>query len=214
MLSQVTASSLYILPHKAYTFYNALTEDNEERLLSREGWCGELFWFTALQLELQVIIFVRSLREADIKMYIHSISKIVSWFFALDHCHYARWLPVHLRDMVSLNKKHPTIYKEFLSGNFTVMKCERVFSNIASNAYVKGDEGANTEPIRRTAVDGVSARDDSSHKRISNLVSLIVDTMSTQATFFNQVTTLTSVIDLLGNIFTDDSNNLLVLIQQ
>ena len=135
---QVTASSLNILLHKAYTEYSS-SQKNEESLSSLEAWCQERakaspqfhFWFTILQLELQVMIFVRSLREADFKLYIESLSQLVPWFFSLDHTHYARWIPVHLRDMVTLAEKHPAVYQEFLHGNFTVNKTGRTFSNIA-----------------------------------------------------------------------------------
>ena len=64
------------------------------------------------------------------------------WFFALDHPNYARWTPVHLRDMVSLENKHPDVFAHFLTGNFTVKKTRRAFSTIAhaqNNATVKGD---------------------------------------------------------------------------
>ena len=73
---------------------------------------GSLFCLLKLQL-------MRSLRKADFKLYIDSLSKRVPCCFALDHCYFARWLPLHLRDMVSLNEKHPTISQEYLSGNFT-----------------------------------------------------------------------------------------------
>ena len=112
---QVTASSLYTLLHDAYTEYSE--QENEESLTVFEAWCDErakaspqfYFWFTILQLQLQVMIFVRSLREANFKLYVDSLSQLVTWFFALDHTHYARWIPVHLRDMVNLEKKHPTV---------------------------------------------------------------------------------------------------------
>ena len=76
---QVTASSLYILIHKAYTFYSAHAEDKKKRLFSLEGWCdgqAKVHSFTSgsplsvLHLELQVMIFVRSLREAAFKLYL------------------------------------------------------------------------------------------------------------------------------------------------
>ena len=56
---------------------------------------------------------------------------IVPWFFALDHTHYARWIPVHLRDMVSLKECHPDVYAEFLKGSFAVKKSKHEFSAIA-----------------------------------------------------------------------------------
>ena len=119
-----------------------------------------------LQLELQVMIFVRSLREADFNLYIESLSQLVPWFFSLDHIHYARWIPVHLRDLVTLAEKHPAVYQEFLHGNFTVNKTGHPFSNIAldqaheqHNARVKGDGGAvgltqNPAALRRWMVSG------------------------------------------------------------
>ena len=76
------------------------------------------------------------------------MTKIVPWFFALDHTHYSRWIPVHLRDMVSLRERHPAVYTEFLKGNFAMKKSRHAFSAIAidqaheqNNSCVKGDGG-------------------------------------------------------------------------
>ena len=78
-----------------------------------------------------MMIFFRSLRVTDFK-----------------HTHYARWISVHLRDMVTLAEKLPTVYQDFLHGNFTVNKTGCVFSNNAidqahkqNNARVKCDGG-------------------------------------------------------------------------
>lgn len=110
------------------------------------------------------MIFVRSLREADFKLYIDSLSKLVPWFFSLDHIH--GYHAVHLRDMVTLAEKHPAVYQEFLRGNFTVNKTGHTFSNIAidqaheqNNACVKGDRGAvgltqNPAALQRWMVSG------------------------------------------------------------
>ncbi len=38
-----------------------------------------------------------------------ALTKIVPWFFALDHIHYSKWIPIHLRDMVSLKECHPDV---------------------------------------------------------------------------------------------------------
>jgi len=32
-------------------------------------------------------------------MYVDALTELVSWFHALDHTHYARWIPVHLKDI-------------------------------------------------------------------------------------------------------------------
>ena len=86
--------------------------------------------------------------KGNFELYIESLTKIVPWFFALDHTHYSRWVPVHLRDMVSA-RSDPSVYEEFMKGNFTVKKSKHAFSAIAidhaheqNNASVKGDGGA------------------------------------------------------------------------
>ena len=50
------------------------------------------FWSIIMQLELDVMIYVRAIREGgDFQLYIRieALTKIVPWFFALDHTHYA-----------------------------------------------------------------------------------------------------------------------------
>ena len=59
-------------------------------------------------------------REVTFQLYIEALSKNISLVFSLDHTHYARWIPVHLHNLVSLKECHPTIYAEFEKGNFTV----------------------------------------------------------------------------------------------
>ena len=106
---QVTASSLYLLHQSAYKEYIQALDDSSNAV-PFEDWCDAgsdacpqfQFWYLILQLELAVMIYVRSIREADFLLYIEALFKIFSWFFALDHAHYSRWVPIHLRDRVSL----------------------------------------------------------------------------------------------------------------
>ena len=121
-----------------------------------EDWCEQQnvlpvfkFWFTVLQLELAVLVFVRSIQTANFQLYVQSLTTLVPWFFSLDHFNYSRWISVHLRDMVTMKHLHLNIYLEFMMGNFTVKKAEQFFSNIAidqahehNNAVVKSDGGA------------------------------------------------------------------------
>ena len=67
-------------------------------------------------------------------------------FFAMNHSIYARWLPVHLRDMCSLGQMAPLVAPEFKKELFTVNKTLKPFSSIAidqaheqNNAMVKGE---------------------------------------------------------------------------
>ena len=88
------------------------------------------YWDNALRLELLLLMYVRSIRTGDFELYKQSISKILGWCFILDHTHYARWLSVHLRDMVNLQKTHPDVYDMFMKGFFVVNKTNINFSMI------------------------------------------------------------------------------------
>ena len=154
---QITAAALYILQQHAYDHYTLTCAEKGELPVGFEAWHDERkrscpqfqYWATAMALEVCTLIYVRSLTEADFAMYLNALIELVPWFYALDHTNYARWIPVHLRDMAELPKKHPDIYREFSAGHFTVQKTKRVFSAIPidqaheqNNAYVKGDGGA------------------------------------------------------------------------
>ena len=170
---QVTASSLYILMKKAYACYLESSQPGDQHE-AFEAWCAKRkqeapqfsFWYTALQLELLVLSFVKSLRTGNFALYVDSLTKLAPWFFILDHTNYARWVPVHLRDMANLSTAHPEIASEFNNGNFTVCKTRRVFSAMAidqaheqNNCAVKSDGGAigltqSPDALRRWIVAG------------------------------------------------------------
>ena len=66
-----------------------------------------------------------------------------------NNVNYARWLPIHLRDIMLLEEAHPQLAAEFHSGKFVVHKSNREFSALAidqaheqANAVIKGDDGA------------------------------------------------------------------------
>ena len=81
-------------------------------------------------------------------MYINSITKLTPWFFSLNHTNYARWMPIHIRDMCSLQLSHPKVDEEFRKGQFVMKKSKRRFSSMAidqgheqNNAIMKDDGG-------------------------------------------------------------------------
>lgn len=158
---------------KAYEQYIVELEENELPV-SFDTWRSPRiaasaqfkFWSITLDLELDILTFVQALREGNFKLYINSLTKIAPWFFALDHHHYARWLPVHIRDMITLEKTCPDVAKGFQNGNFVVKKSPRDFSKIPldhaheqNNKCVKGDGGAiglteNSSELLRWMISG------------------------------------------------------------
>ena len=63
-------------------------------------------------------------------VYVRSI-RIVPWLFSLGHVHYARWIPIDLRDMVAPQFAHPDVHSEFLNGKFVMKKTAHSFSALA-----------------------------------------------------------------------------------
>ena len=107
------------------------------------------YWMKTLSLELLLLVFIRSIREGNFDMYVESLAEIVTWFFALDHTHYLRWLSVHIRDMMMLSEEQTGVLEEFKAGKFVIYKTSNKFSAMAidqcheqNNALVKGSGGA------------------------------------------------------------------------
>lgn len=125
-----------------------------------------LFWYTAFQLELLLLAFLRSLRLTEFGTYVDAVYKMLPWFFALNHTNYARWLPIHVHDMRDLGEKVPGVAEAFKQGLFTIAKTDARFSAIIidqahkqNNAMVKGEGGAvglteNPSALRRWMLSG------------------------------------------------------------
>ncbi|VDI61335.1 Hypothetical predicted protein [Mytilus galloprovincialis] len=192
------------------------------------------YWSLTMKFEMTILMFIRSLREGNFQLYKDSIALLIPWFFALDHPNYARWLPIHLRDMMVLHDVAPTVAKEFDDGRFVVRKSHKRFSAIAidqaheqNNKLVKGDGGAiglteNMTQLQRWMVSGpeiarVINEFESAQERIKKDQSKGPDlrhheqVKSRQDTFSRQVKAFCSVLEEMGNPFMEQSDDLLIL---
>ena len=131
----VTCVALYILREEAYQ------EDTREATnISREAWCSALkvhpqflYWNDTLELEMLYNRFIQSQREGNLDLYIEVLGEIIPCFFTFNHSNYARWLPVHVRDLVNLQAQHPDLYAEFQKGNFVVQRSDARYSLMAKD---------------------------------------------------------------------------------
>ena len=71
------------------------------------------FWYTLLEIECLMLMFVRSLRSGNFEMFLEVLDKFLPWMFSLNHTHYARWLPVYIQTLKKLPDQHPEVYEEF-----------------------------------------------------------------------------------------------------
>ena len=109
---QVSAASLSLLLQQAWNAY-----DKEGDLLSFPEWvslrCSASaqfkHWYTFLELELLLLLFMRSIREGAFGMFVDALQQMAPWAFALDHVHYARWMSIFIQSLLGLPIKHPDI---------------------------------------------------------------------------------------------------------
>ena len=135
---EVTASALHILMQRSYRHFIE-EQDPHGNQLSFEEWREQRevesplfhYWSITLNFELIILIFVRSLREGNFELYKDALTMLIPWFFALDHPNYARWLPIHVRDMMVLDSVVPNVANEFKDGHFVLHKSHSKFSSIA-----------------------------------------------------------------------------------
>lgn len=149
---QVTLSALYRLKKNAYDQYMSDESESSPRL-DFPRWCEKrkkenpqfCYWDLIMSMELAILALIRSFREGNFDLYRKSLAELLPYFFANNNVNYARWLTIHLRDMMSIEDKHPEVADEFKKGKFVVHKSERAFSSIAidqaheqNNAVIKG----------------------------------------------------------------------------
>lgn len=135
---EVSLVAMNILLRKAYDSDEFKSENEEfgvwvER--KRNSIPQFQYWITAMELEALLLLLVKSIREANFKDFIAVLDQICPWYFLLDHVNYARWLPIFIRDLKMLRRKHPDIYAQFIAGFFTARKTSRKFSCMAQDQF-------------------------------------------------------------------------------
>ena len=106
------------------------------------------YWYNVIHYIKVTLLFIRSLRECNFKLFTSSLEALLPLFFALDHVHYARWGSVFVYDLKSLPEKFPALHEKFMLGHFTINTKGNKFSNIAmdqaqehSNKKIKSTAG-------------------------------------------------------------------------
>ena len=164
---QVTLLALHKLRSEAFELVTGSTDAE-----SVEDWRNcmveknptFMFWDLIMRYETLILIFIRAHREKNFKLYVEVLEELAPLFFAMNHVNYARWMPVHIRDMKSLPD---SIMEEFLQhSSWVLSKTSHKFSAIPfdqaheqENKIVKGAGGAvglteNPTAFRRWMLSG------------------------------------------------------------
>ena len=185
------------------------------------------FWDMIMEMELKVLAFVKAHRENNFALYVETLESLAPWSFALDHTNYARWLPIHIRDMKCL----PRPVQESFRKCWVISKSSNTFSSIPidqaheqNKASVKGSGGAvglTESPVafRRWMVAGPETARVLQEFKSQLKGETNVDEknkhheqgLSKQKTFQSHVKNLVSTISEMGNPFKDDCPELLAL---
>ena len=83
-----------------------------------------------MKFQINYLVFIRSMRGSNFKLFVRILISLVIWFFIFDYYNYARWLFVHIQDLLSLPITCYQLYQEFEKGNIVVQISNRKFSRI------------------------------------------------------------------------------------
>ena len=95
-MHQVTALALHQLMVSSYDEHieskspTDLPNFGEWKKIMESAYPQFQFWSTVLNMQLDYLIFLRSIRNGDFNLYTVSLEQILSWIFAFDHIHYSR----------------------------------------------------------------------------------------------------------------------------
>ena len=78
-----------------------------------------------------LLMFTRSVRNADWKLHLHCIRKMLPWIFALDRVNYSRYLSLFWCEMVALKETNADVYCQLESDDFCVQRSSSNFSQVA-----------------------------------------------------------------------------------
>lgn len=229
-IHQVMVAALHMLKQDAYKTHQVR---NNQHSLSFASWSDSMvntnpqfhYWTRVMDMELLLLKFIRSQREANFDMYIECLREMLPWFFLLDHVHYARWLTVHVQDLTQLQVSNQATFEQFSKGAFVTQKSTRKFSAMAHdqvheqlNAILKGDGGfigitENAETLKRWTVSAPELTRIISEVTTSNAEPTNHHDSGTtnQTRFVMQVQSLVRTMNELGNPFTENSSELLTL---
>ena len=115
----MTAAVLHSLLEEAYEHDDSDLEMNEWVAEKSKENATFYFWLQLLNLEILLLLFVKSVRLSDYQLYKDCLRRTLPWFFLFDRQNYSRWLTVHLTDLEELEDKAPELHRQFQMGEIS-----------------------------------------------------------------------------------------------
>ena len=68
------------------------------------------YWMLIMKFQINYLVFIRSMREGNFKLFDKILIFLVKWFFIFDQYSYVRWLSVDIQGFLSLPITRPKLY--------------------------------------------------------------------------------------------------------
>ena len=60
------------------------------------------YWMLIMKFQINYLVFISSMRKSSFKLFVKVLISLIKWIFIIDHYHDARWISVHIQDLMSL----------------------------------------------------------------------------------------------------------------
>ena len=80
-----------------------------------------------------LLLFIRADREGDWTLHLSAFKDMLSLMVIYDHTNYSRWGVIYLLDMLQLEQTSPSVFQEFMAGNFVIKESNGSFNQVATD---------------------------------------------------------------------------------
>ena len=109
------------------------------------------FWNGFLSMVDNILSIPCATRAGHWILYIELIHGFLPWAFACDRQNYARYLTLHLMEMVNVEENHRCIYDDFMEGNFSVqMPDNNTFGRLEADKLIETTINKDTKTLGGT----------------------------------------------------------------
>ncbi|XP_047132181.1 uncharacterized protein LOC124811086 [Hydra vulgaris] len=112
------------------------------------------FWFSFIEMLNIFFALLRSTKVGNWNLHLEATRQMIPWFFAYDHPNYSRYLTFYWTEMTQLPKTHPSVYQQFMDGNFSVRRTSGTFNKIPSDQCI--EQTINRDQKCRGGIKGYS----------------------------------------------------------
>lgn len=81
--------------------------------------------------------FIRSERTGNWILHLVTLKKMLPYFAAAGHNHYAKCIYLYLQQMLQLVHSHPEVYRIFMNGDFIIRRSDRYWGGIACDLTIE-----------------------------------------------------------------------------